>query len=51
MPLQPQQRIEEDEAADMEQQHCDGVGQPILLAGLLDAAEPVEPNLDGSQNR
>ena len=31
-PLQAQQDIENEEAADMEQQHGDRVGEPVLLA-------------------
>ena len=49
--LQPHQRIEEEEAADVEQQHGDGIGQPVLLALLVDAGDPVEPGFDRAQNR
>ncbi len=35
----------------MKQQHGDRVGQPMLLAPLVDAAEPVEPDLDRPQDR
>jgi len=35
----------------MKQQHDDRVGQPMLLAPLVDAADPVEPGLDRPQHR
>ena len=35
----------------MEQQHGDRVGQPVLLAFLVDAADPVKRCLDRPQNR
>ena len=37
--LQPHQRIEDEKAADVEQQHGDRIGQPMLLALLIDAAD------------
>ena len=37
--------------ADMEQQHGDRVGQPVLLALFVDAARPVERRLDRPQHR
>ena len=43
--LQPHQPVDDEEAADMEQQHRDRIGQPMLLALLIDAADPVEPAL------
>ena len=49
--LQAQQDVEDEEAADMEEQHGDRVGQPVLLALLVDAAGPVERRLDGPQDR
>ena len=49
--LQPHQRIEDEEAADMEEQHGDRVGQPMLLALLVDAADAVENRLNRPQNR
>ncbi len=33
-------RVEKDEAADVKQQHRDRVGQPMLLARLVDASQP-----------
>ena len=35
----------------MKQQHGDRIGQPMLLAPLVDAADPVEPGLDRPQDR
>ena len=49
--LQAHQRIEDEEAADVEEQHGDRVGQPMLLALFVDAAEPVERRLDRPQDR
>ena len=36
------QRVERQEAGQAEQQHGDGVGDPALLALLVDAAQPVD---------
>ena len=33
----------------MKQQHGDRVGEPVLLAGLVDAAEAIERRLDRPQ--
>ena len=49
--LQPHQRIKDEEAADMKQQHRDRVGQPMLFALLVDPADPVNRDLDGAQKR
>ena len=49
--LQAQQGIEDEETADMEEQHGDRVGEPILLALLVDAAEPIEAALDRPKDR
>ena len=49
--LQAHQRVEDEEAADVEQQHGDRIGQPMLLALLVDAAEPVERGFDRPQHR
>ena len=39
-PLQPLQRIKRDEARHAEEQHGDGIGDPMLVFRLIDAAEP-----------
>ena len=49
--LQAQQAVEDQKAADMEEQHGDRVGQPILLPRLVDAAEAIEAGLDRAQHR
>ena len=49
--LQAQQRVEDEEAADVEEQHGDRVGEPMLLALLVDAADAVERGLDRAQHR
>ena len=49
--LQAHQRVENDEAADVKQQHGDRVGEPMLLALLVDAAGAVERRLDRPQDR
>ncbi|MGY4546787.1 hypothetical protein ACVMDO_002216 [Bradyrhizobium sp. USDA 4513] len=48
--LQPHQAVDDGEAADMEQQHSDRIGQPVLLAPLVDAADPVDAALDRAQH-
>src|SRR5580693_5086760 len=35
----------------MKEQHRDRVGQPVLLALLVNAADPVKPGLDRPQDR
>ncbi|MGY3356551.1 hypothetical protein ACVWZK_003214 [Bradyrhizobium sp. GM0.4] len=49
--LQPHHAVDDEEAADMEQQHGDRIGQPMLLALLVDAGEPVDAGLDRTQHR
>ena len=49
--LEAHQRVENEKAADMEQQHGDRVGQPVLLALLVDAAGPVDRRFDRPQHR
>ena len=49
--LEAHQRVEDQKAADMEEQHADRVGDPVLLALLVDAADPVERRLDRPQHR
>ena len=49
--LEAQQRVEDQKAADVEEQHGDRVGEPVLLARLVDAAGPVERGLDRPQHR
>ena len=49
--LEAHQRIENEKAADMKQQHADRVGQPTLFAFLVDARRAVERQLDRPQNR
>ena len=49
--LEAHQRVEDEKAADVEEQHGDRIGQPMLLALLVDAADPVERDLDRAQDR
>ena len=49
--LQAQQAVEDQKAGDMKEQHGDGVGEPVLLPLLVDAAEPIEAGLDRPQDR
>ena len=49
--LQPHHGVDDEEAADMEEQHGEGVGQPVLLARLIDAGHPVQPVFDRPQDR
>jgi hypothetical protein len=49
--LQPHQAVDDQETADMEQQHRDRIGQPMLLSAFVDAGNPVESALDRPQHR
>ena len=49
--LQAQDHIDNEEATGVEQQHGDCIGQPMLLAFLVDAAGPVHGRLDRPQQR
>ena len=48
--LQPQHRVERGEAGEIEQQHGDGIGQPMLLLLGIDARDPIDDALDGPQH-
>ena len=49
--LQAHQRIENRKAADVEEQHGDRVGQPVLFAFLIDTRGAVERQFDRPQDR
>ncbi|OIQ70523.1 hypothetical protein GALL_478620 [mine drainage metagenome] len=49
--LQPHHRIKDEEAAGMKEQHGDRVGQPVLLALLVDTADPVKREFDRPKDR
>ena len=49
--LQAHQRVKDEKAADMEQQHGDRVGEPMLLALFVDAAGRIERGFDRPQHR
>ena len=49
--LQPQDRIEQQKAGGVEQQHRDRISQPMLFAFLVDAPGPVKDQLDRTQDR
>ncbi|MGY3120787.1 hypothetical protein ACVWXQ_004724 [Bradyrhizobium sp. S3.14.4] len=49
--LKPHHAVDDQEAADMKQQHRDRVGQPMLLAPLFDARKPINAGLDRPQHR
>ena len=49
--LQAHQNVEDEKAADVEQQHADHVHEPVLLALLVDAAGPVDRGFDRPQHR
>src|ERR1700722_223278 len=48
--LQPQDRVEQDEAAAGEGQHAERVDEPALLDLGADASEAIEPALDRRQD-
>ena len=50
-PLQPQDRVEQQHAGEIEEQHRDRIGRPVLLGLGLDAGEAVEAALDGPKHR
>ncbi len=49
--LQAHQDIENEKAAEMEQQHADGINEPALFAPLVDAGEFVDGDFNGPQER
>jgi hypothetical protein len=49
--LQPHQAVDDQETADMEQQHGDRIGQPMLLALFVDAADPIKRRFNRPQHR
>ena len=49
--LHAHQNINDEKATDVEQQHGDRVGQPMLLALFVDAAGPIDGGLDRPQHR
>ena len=49
--LQPEQDVQDQEPADMEEDHGDEVGDPALLLGLVDARNGIKDALDGAQDR
>ena len=51
VPLQALERVKRHEADDAEREHRQCVTAPALLAGLLDAGQPIEKTLDRPQER
>ena len=49
--LEPHERVDAEEARGVEQQHGDRIGDPMLLARLVDASNPVKPALDRAEHR
>ena len=49
--LEPQQRVEHQEAADMQIDHGDEVGDPALLLSLVDPGEPIQSALHRTEDR
>ena len=47
--LKPHQRIKNEKAADMKEQHRDRIGDPVLLALFVDPADPVDRDFDRPQ--
>ena len=48
--LQPHHSVDDEDATDMEQQHRDRIGQPMLLAPFVDPADAIECDLDRLQH-
>ena len=49
--LEPHQGVEDEQSADVKEQHGNRIGGPVLLAAFVDPAEPVEACLERTQNR
>jgi hypothetical protein len=49
--LQAHERVKNDEAAHVEEQHGDGVGEPVLFAGRVHARDTIKHAFDRSQDR
>jgi hypothetical protein len=49
--LQPLEAVDDEKPGRVEEQHGDRIGDPVLLALLVDAAGPIEDVLDGTQDR
>ena len=49
--LDAEEDVEDQEAGDVEEEHRHRIGQPVLLALLVDPADPVEHGLDRPQDR
>jgi hypothetical protein len=49
--LKPQQRVQDQKPADVEQQHADCIHEPALLTPLIDSTRPIDPTLDRPQHR
>ena len=49
--LQPLQRVDEDEAGRVEEEHGERIGDPVLLACFLDAGQAIEAGLDRPKER
>ncbi len=49
--LQSHQGVEDQESADVEEQHGHRVGDPVLLAPFIDAAHPIKRRFDRPQDR
>ena len=49
--LEAHQGVKDQEAGDVEEQHGHRVGQPMLLALLVDAADPVQRRLNRPKHR
>ena len=49
--LQAHQSVENQKAGDVKEQHRHRIGDPVLLARLVDPADPVKTRLDRTQNR
>ena len=49
--LHAHQCVQNRKTADVKQQHCDGIGQPMLLTVLLHTAGPIDRRFHRPQNR
>src|SRR5262249_26326184 len=48
--LQPHQRVNDEQAAEVKDKHADGVGHRMLFLALIDAGDSIDRELDWSQD-
>ena len=49
--LEPHQEVENDDAHQVEHQHGEGIGGPVLVFALAGAGDGVKPSFDRNEDR